>query len=158
MSSEGCWTTSTNELIRLFGDAIRALIPIAERAHMAWREPAAYDDWDGICEAIYRSIVIMSIQYSEGVGSFLPLPDYDRRIRCYDQNSFVGGKWSGENAAFVCFETTVAPFDTCLFAVLDQKLNVVAQKRIPVTDVEFVLVRRQHEKHPAFFDALSVEL
>jgi hypothetical protein len=158
MSSEASWTTSTDELVRLFEDAIRALIPIAERAQMAWKEPAAYDDWDRICEAIYRSIVIMSIEHSEGVGVSLPILDYDFRIRCYDQNSFIGRKGSGENAAFVCFETASAPFDTCLFAVLDRKLNVVAVERLSTMSVEFVLVRRKHGEHSAFFDTLSVLL
>ena len=57
MSPRAKWTTSVDELIRLFGDAIRALIPIAERARMQWKAPDSYDDWDHICEAIYRSIV-----------------------------------------------------------------------------------------------------
>jgi hypothetical protein len=70
MSPVRKWTTSTDELLGLFGDAIRALVPIAERAQMRWKEPDAYDDWDQICEAIYRSIVIRSIEFAEELGAF----------------------------------------------------------------------------------------
>jgi hypothetical protein len=63
MSSKGKWTTSVDELMRLFGDAIRTLVPIAERARMHWKEPDSNDDWDRICEAIFRSIVIGSIEF-----------------------------------------------------------------------------------------------
>jgi hypothetical protein len=140
------WRTSIDELIRLFGDAIRALVPIAERAHMAWKEPDAYDDWDQICEAIYRSIVIGSIEFTEGIGTFLPVPDYDRRINSYEKNSFIGDMNSKDEVAFVCFETKTAPFDMCLFAVLDRDLKVVGNKRVATADVKFNFVCRDRDR------------
>jgi hypothetical protein len=140
------WTTSIDELVRLFGDAIRALIPIAERAHMAWKEPDAYDDWDQICEAIYRSIVIGSIEFAEGMGTSLPVPDYDRRIKSYDKSSFISDANSKDAAAFVCFETEKTPFDMCLFAVFDRDLNVVGNKRTATADVKFNFVCRDRNR------------
>ena len=140
------WTTSIDELIRLFSDAIRALIPIAERAHMAWKEPDAYDDWDQICEAIYRSIVIGSIEFAEGMGTSLPMPDYDRRIKSYDKNSFIGDANSKDEVAFVCFETRSTPFDMCLFAILDSNLNIVGYNRVAIADVKFNFVCRDRDR------------
>jgi hypothetical protein len=75
------WAASVDELVSLFGDALRALVPIAGCAHMVWKEPDAYDDWDHICEAIYRSIVIGSIEHADEIGKFMPVLDYDRRTR-----------------------------------------------------------------------------
>lgn len=153
------WTTSIDELIRLFGDAIRALVPIAERAHMAWKEPDAYDDWDQICEAIYRSIVIGSIESAEGMGTSLPVPDYDHRIKSYDKNSFIGDANSKNEVAFVCFETKSTPFDMCLFAVLDRNSDVVSYSRVAIADVKFNLIRRDRDGAASeFIEGLTVLL
>ena len=61
------WDVSIDELVRSFRDALCALVPIAERVQMPWKEPNAYDDWDHMCEAIYRSIVIGSIEHAQGI-------------------------------------------------------------------------------------------
>ena len=134
--------TSVNELVLLFSDAMRVLIPIAERAHMPWKEPDAYDDWDHICEAIYRSMVISSIEHADEIGKFMPILDYDRRTSSYEKNSFIGDAKSKEKEAFLCFETETAPFDHCLFAVLDRDLNVVGNRRVATAHAEFIFVRR----------------
>jgi hypothetical protein len=159
MSPRAKWTTSVDELVRLFGDAIRALIPIAERAHMQWKAPDSYDDWDQICEAIYRSIVIGSIEFAEGAGASLPLPDYDHRISSYEKNSFIGNSNSKDEVAFVCFETEMSPFDTCLFALLDRNLNVVGNRRTATEDVKFNLGRRDRNSGALeVIDRLTVSL
>jgi len=81
------WDVSIDELVRSFRDALCALVPIAERVQMPWKEPNAYDDWDHMCEAIYRSIVIGSIEHAQGIEAFLPIAGYDRRILSYEKNS-----------------------------------------------------------------------
>jgi hypothetical protein len=146
MSPRAKWTTSVDELVRLFGDAIRALIPIAERARMHWKAPDAYDDWDHICEAIYRSIVIRSIGFAEGIpASSLPVPDYDLRISSYEKNSFIGNSNSKDEMAFVCFETETSPFDVCLFTLLDRNLNVVGNRRVATANAKFNLSCRDRD-------------
>ncbi len=110
---------------------------------MSWKEPDAYDDWDAICQAIYRSIVIGSIAHSDEAGGAMPLPDYDRRLSCYDSNSFIGDATSQGQMAFVCFETETFPFDRCLFDVLDRTFNVVSQRRVPTVGARFCLYRRR---------------
>jgi hypothetical protein len=131
------WETSVDELLGLFRDAMSALIPIAERAHMPWKEPQAYDDWDAICRAIYRSIVIGSMEHAAGIGTSMPLPDYDLRTSSYEKSSFIGNAASKERAAFVCFETERFPFDRCLFAVLDSNSKVVSKRQILTADTHF---------------------
>jgi hypothetical protein len=159
MSPRAKWTTSVDELVRLFGDAIRALIPIAERARMQWKAPDSYDDWDHICEAIYRSIVIRSIEFAEGMGTSLPVPDYDRRFNSYEKNSFIGDLNSKDEMAFVCFETEASPFDACLFALLDRNLNVVGDKRVATVDAKFNLSCRDRDNGALkLVDELTVSL
>jgi hypothetical protein len=136
------WETSVDELLALFREAMRALIPVAERAHMRWKEHDAYDDWDTICQAIYRSIVIGSIEQADGIGRSMPQPDYDLRTNSYEKNSFIGDAASKEEAAFVCFETERFPFDRCLFAVLDPTSKVVSERRVLTADAHFSLFCR----------------
>lgn len=81
-------------------------------------------------------------EHADEIGKFMPILDYDWRIGSYDKNSFVGDAKSKEKEAFVCFETETAPFDQCLFAVLDRDLNVVGNRRVATAGVEFIFVRR----------------
>lgn len=159
MSSRAKWATSIDELVRLFGDARRALVPIAERAHMAWKEPDSDDDWDQICKAVYSSIVIGSIEFAEEIGASQPVPDYDRRINSYESNSFIGDANSKDDVAFICFETETSPFDACLFALLDRNLNVVGNRRVATADVKFNLgCRDRNSGNLEVIDKLTVSL
>lgn len=137
------WKTSVDELIALFGDALRALVPVAERAQMSWKEPDAYDDWDHICQAIYRSIVIGSLEQAADVSNFLPMLDYDRRTNTYQMNSFIGDTDASGGAAFVCFETKHLPFDRCLFVVLDRNFDVVGERRTVTAATRFSFFYRE---------------
>ncbi|MGW1421949.1 hypothetical protein ACWAT4_17730 [Bradyrhizobium manausense] len=153
------WETTVDELIVLFGDSLRALIPVAERARMAWKEPNAYDDWDHICEAIYRSIVISSVEHADGLRGFLPMLDYDRRTSSYEMNSFIGETNSKGEAAFVCFETETSPFDRCVFAVLDGNLSVISERRAATAGTRFSLYCRQPNiRDQKSFDRITVSI
>jgi len=159
MTPPANWITSIDELVRLFGDAIRGLVPIAERAHMQWRAPDSYDDWDQICEAIYRSIVIGTIEFAEEARTFLPVPDYDRRINSYEKNSFLVDTKSKDDVAFVSFETETEPFDVSLFALLDRNLRVIGSRRAATADVKFNLgCRDQNSGAWELIDKLTVSL
>jgi hypothetical protein len=153
------WATSIDELVRSFRDAICALIPVAERVQMHWREPDVYDDWDRICDAIYRSIVIDSIEHARGIAAFAPVSAYDHRISSYEKNSFIGNFYSKGKLAFVCFETDVLPFDRSLFAVLDGNFTVAGYSRIPSEEVKFIFCSKDRESgNLGFHDAIGVLL
>jgi hypothetical protein len=152
------WKTSVDELLALFRDAIQALIPVAERAHMSWREPDAYDDWDAICQTIYRSIVIGSIEHADGIVGFMPMLDYDLRTQFYGNSSFIGDATSKEKAAFVCFETEELPFDRCRFAVLDSNFKVASERRLLTADMRFSFFGRGDSGTLKSFDSMAVSL
>ena len=141
MPSEG-WATSVDELVQIFRTALIALIPIADRAHMSWREPDNYDDWDSMAAAIYESIVSRSLEESSEWKKFDPVPKYDWRTSRYSNNSFLTAGDEPGACAFICFETSASPFDTCLFGRLDES-NVVSGFERRRTDlVNFVLAGR----------------
>jgi hypothetical protein len=155
--SKSSRATSAHEILCLFREALLSLIPIAEKAHMAWREPEAYDDWDRICEAIFQSIVVESIENAEGIGKFFPMQKYDQRIASYHDKSFIARYGAKEINAFICFETRDKPFDTCLFATLDVVGNVTGEARISISSTKMIFARRD-ENGLKFFDQLDIAL
>jgi hypothetical protein len=145
MMAQSRWEVSIDELVRSFRDGICALIPIAERVRMSWKQPDAYDDWDYICAAIYHSIVLGSIENAFESGAFLPIIEYDRLIRYYEKNSFICDSYSEGRSAFVCFETETFPFDKCLFALLDSNLVITGFSRILASETRFAFFSRHQE-------------
>ena len=153
------WTTSIDELVRAFRDAMCTMVPIAERVHIPWKEPDAYDDWDQICDAIFRSIVINSIKHTRGLGASAPIVPYDRRISSYKENSFIGNLCSKGRSAFLCFETDVSPFDQSLFARLDSDFAVVEYGRIPTEEVKFIFCSQDRGAgNVIFHDTIDVRI
>lgn len=151
------WETTVNELMEIFHQALLAMIPIAEKARMPWKEPDTYDDWDEICEVIYKSIIIQSIRNDDKNIKLQPILKYDARVDDYSQLSFITKEQSSEYLAFVCFETSQAPFDVCLFAVLDAQGKVTGQQRYPLSATKFLFAGRN--SHGIMLaDTLSIRL
>lgn len=143
----------------MFRNGLEALVPVVEQARIPWKGPEAYDHWDDISEAIYRSIVIGALTFVDESDPFLPIPGYGFWLSSYAPNSFITNVALAEKTAFVCFETELAPFDTCLFAALDSNLNVVGKHRIATADTRFLFFRRDPgATAPLILDALNVSL
>ncbi len=157
MSATRTWTTSIDDLLRTFRDGLIALIPIAERACIAWKEPNAYDDWDIISQALYKAIIITSIEWASDHSALMPIAEYDVRMSTYEDRSFIADKANSKNSAFICFETKGSPFDTCLFAQLDDRRNVIELYERPLQNVEFLFVGRGLNA-TIFSDVLNVVL
>lgn len=135
------WNTSVDEMISIFRAALTALVPVIERAHMHWREPYAYDDWDSICETIYDSIVVSSIKNALAEKNIRPIVKYDQRIQSYKDVSYISCS-NEKYAPFICFETTITPFDTVVFATLDEAGDTISIGRASATRNEFTFVAR----------------
>jgi hypothetical protein len=142
MVSKNLWVTSVNELAQIFRDALVGLIPIAERAHMPWKEPSNYDDWNSIAAALYESLVVRSIEESSEWNKFEPIPKYNKRVDRYSNNSLLTTHDEPVTRAFICFETDSNPFDTCLFARLDETNRVTDFEHQKTNSVNFVLAAR----------------
>jgi hypothetical protein len=136
------WVTSVDELVQIFRAALIALVPIADRAHMPWREPNNYDDWDSIAAAIYESVVSRSLEESSEWDKFDAVPKYDKRTDCYSNSSYLTTKDESGACAFICFETKSFPFDTSLFGRLDESNVVISFERRKTDSVGFVLAGR----------------
>jgi hypothetical protein len=91
----------------IFRDALIGVVPAVERAHIAWKDAEAYDDWELIEEALYRVIVVESLVWSladpsttetlahdtrEGVyrSGVITLPRYGFWYPDYSSMSYIG--------------------------------------------------------------------
>ena len=151
------WVTSVDELFQIFRAALVALIPIADRARMPWKEPNNHDAWDSIAAAIYKSIVSRSLEESFEWNGFDAIEEYDRRTDRYSKSSFLTTKAEPGACAFICFETKSSPFDTCLLARLDESNAVINFERRRADTVSFVLAGRS-ENVVTIVDTLRVLL
>src|SRR5579883_1047465 len=158
MMAQSKWEVSIDELVRSFRDGVCALVPVAERVHMLGRQPNAYDDGDHICAAIYRSIVISSIEHAFESGAFLPIVQYDRRISSYSEYSFICDSSLHGASAFICLETETLPFDQALFAILDSNLTVTRLSRKPTLETKFSFLSRCQDGEDQSFERIRVLL
>lgn len=131
------WHIAVDELMIIFRDAIGALIPFAERMRMPWREPDAYDDWDGICLSLYKSFVIMAVQNSKGVQGSQRIMGYNARRTSIKGMSFVGVSIGTRKGVFLRLHTTNNPLDSCLIAEMDAHGKVFSHKSILIKDIKF---------------------
>jgi hypothetical protein len=96
-------------------DGLVALVPIAERARIAWRGDDVYDEWDRITEALFQSLVVDSIGNSNAGPLSRPLAKYgfveeplaELSVIQVAQPSILASE-----LAFIDFTSTAAPFDT----------------------------------------------
>ncbi len=166
MSNPGKWTTSVNELMHVFRDSLRSLVPCMERAKIAWREPDAYDDWDDIAQALYENIVVRSIEYSLGPKGreSMVLPEYGMLYPLYDDMSFIelvlGEPRDDQYNVFLDFATADRPFDTARYVVvLAQHLNRTEEPRgAAVESANFAFVKQDEHGHRKRISSISVEL
>lgn len=114
-------TFGISDLIGTFRDGLVALVPVAERARIAWREPAAYDPWEGIEQALFASFVTSVVQNAVP-NPPRPLPKYGFTYGSYADLSFItehAARLSGERLVFSKLTTARDPFDTMRFSDVD---------------------------------------
>lgn len=105
------------DIVENFRRALSAVVPCAERAGVPWRRPDAYDEWDAVASALYRSLVVEPIrwQLSEANWESFSLPDYDLLRPHYGEFSWIvvgGSKPKEGRFLFHAFATRKQPFDT----------------------------------------------
>src|SRR6202035_1122688 len=91
---------------------------------------------------LYESLVVRSIEESSEWNKFDSIPKYDKRIEGYSNSSFLTAHGGSVTRAFICFETDSYPFDTSLFARLDETDMVTGFERLKTNSVDFILAAR----------------
>lgn len=114
-------TFGVSDIIGVFRAGLVALVPIAERARIAWRGPAVYDPWEGIEQALFASIVA-SVSDNAAPDRPRPLPRYGLVHGSYADLSFFterAARLRGERLVFLKLTTAEEPFDTMCFLGVD---------------------------------------
>ncbi len=133
---------SISTLLLTFRDALSSLVPHAETLGIPWKDGDAYDDWDNISSALFKSMVARSIQYAKECPDNTPLAPYDILIPSYKGSAYFSvSNISNNKNAFVKFSTSENPFDTVMLACLeDAKFKKNEMIYIPAENCIFDLV------------------
>lgn len=140
------WSTSITSLMDLLLESYKSLIPTLNKAHINFSEIDSYDDWDGISEALFNSIVITSIQNSNiDVEEFCK---YGLRIENYKNKSAIAIKRNLSKdfiEVFVNYDKIDNIIPRICFCKVDKySLEVISYSEILYKDIEFVLVADMH--------------
>lgn len=65
-----------DRLIEAFQACLLALIPQMEAVGLPWRDGEAYDDWDRIEEALFKSVISTPVEFTPSEGASRPLRRY----------------------------------------------------------------------------------
>lgn len=123
------WQTTVGQLIVVFRDALRALIPHVERVRIEWRDGSAYDDWDEIAQTLYEKIVVSSLLWAmpEDDRERSQLPDYSTTYASYAGKTIIAVNRTSteERLVFHSFATEKDPFDKVRVCKVDREGHVL---------------------------------
>lgn len=108
-----------------FRQCLTTVIPYLERAHVPWKNEAAYDEWDDIASAIYRALVCSVICDTISKTTPLVIAEYGMVYDTYIDRLFVGLYDDQRYYALVEFKTNETTFDTALCCELDRSWSSI---------------------------------
>lgn len=144
--ADDVYRATIGELLEIFRDALAALIPLADRAKMNYRDIEPHRDWERLAESLFDAFVRSPIESDRSrAHDELPLARYD-----IDLDDYLGKSWlglasdSGEITAIVRFLSYDDPFDTAQIVEIDPATLRANQRRtVPLSEVVPVLYRRR---------------
>ncbi len=134
------FSTSVNGLIKVYCEAMAALMPSLDRVNIEWRDGSAYDDFDQIAECLFKGIVLNSLQH--GTDSSQEFFAYGRGYDEYGNLNYIAvdnANVESNRVAFQSFQSSSAPMDSVKIALLDDNLQKIAVQVIPNVNLRFSL-------------------
>jgi hypothetical protein len=140
------WPTTVTQLVLVFRDALRALVPHMEKAKIEWQDESAYDDWDEIAQTLYEKIVVASLRWAipEDERERCQLPAYNTMYPSYaGKTVIVVNRGVGpERLVFHSFTTIEEPFDKVRACTVGADGRVVGGEFV-LLDVDRVTYRAE---------------
>lgn len=140
---------TVNVLLANLRDALSALAPVAERAHISWRDGEAYDDWDDLASCVYEILVGRTIAADASAGpGVLPLAPYDMRLPSYaEHSSFAVATEDGSALFFNKLSAGEGDFGAAetVPATLGGRLLDAEPVVLPIDSVSWTLLRRRND-------------
>src|SRR3954466_740972 len=97
------WRTTVDQLLLVFRDALRALVPHVEKVRIEWRDGSAYDDWDAIAQTLYERMVVSSLLWAmpENERERSQFPDYNMTYSSYGGKTVIAVNHGSTNERLV---------------------------------------------------------
>lgn len=147
----GIWQTTVKKVISIFRDALIALAPALDKAHIPYGDYEQYDDFDAIAEVLYEQIVLNSIKgdFSNN-DSILEIPAYGFSFVSERHTAFIEVSLNTEaNEKHYCvfrsFSSNENLFDAVFCGLLNKGSGIVSEetKYFPFTECSFQLRHRE---------------
>ena len=107
------------ELLDNFQEALRAIVPMADKIGMAWKNDEAYDEWEEFEASLFNGFVVKQLIYDQDVRRIKPFVPYKTSVRSLQSYSYI--QHLDERAwIFLGLRTREAPFDSCWLQAFDQ--------------------------------------
>ena len=136
---------SIDELLGTFRAALLALVPVADRAKLGWRENETHPAWERLAVCAYDAFVRgpVSVDRDRRASDFLLAP-YDIDLEGYGDNSWIGVEDSiHPGCAMVRVVSVAAPFDSVQIVDVDLVSGRPGERRlVRWDDARFLLYRR----------------
>ena len=134
------WKPKVNELMEIFRNSMIDLIPSMEKAHIYWHQAKAYDDWDNINQALFKSIIVSAVKFSKEFDEATEMPGYDSIYDPMDKFVLIGidlknNLQQDKNFIFHSYITKNTPFDTVEYC--QENENKIIRKRFYDINTEF---------------------
>lgn len=159
-SNSEAWRVTANALLANLRDALSALVPVAERARISWREGEAYDDWDDLASCVYDVLVSRTIAADVGAGrEALPLAPYDMRLPSYAEHSAIAART--DDGSVLLFNRLLAgegdfAAAEAVSASLDGRLLEAGPAVLPIDSVSWLLLWRRRDASTEFREDVIV--
>ncbi len=144
--ADDVYQATVGELFDNFRRALLAILPIAERAQINYRDEQTHRDWERLAESMFDAFIRSPIDSDRAAtGRELPLARYD-----IDVDDYLALSWLAANAdsphrgAVIRFLSKAAPFDTVQVVDIDPvTLRADRRRTVAVSEIRPALYRRR---------------
>jgi hypothetical protein len=143
--ADDVYRATVDELFENFRRALLAILPIADRAKINYRDQETHRDWERLAESMFDAFVRSPIDCDRAaMGRELPLARYD-----IDLDDYLAVSWLASNAdsphcgAVVRFLSQSAPFDTVQVVDINEvTLRAGRRRTVATSEITPALYRR----------------
>lgn len=139
------WKTNVNEIIEIFRESLNTIVPIFEKAKLEWKVGKAYDEWDNVCEALFKSIVCCNL-YNDSLLNY-PIAEYGFTYSNYLELDYIE-LITNENRkiVFLSFDNTNHPFNKINVVELDKNENRIDLIKLNYDNLSFRFIKKSENK------------
>jgi hypothetical protein len=140
------YRATIGELVDNFRRALLAILPVADRAKINYRDDETHRDWERLAGSLFDVFVRSPIDSDRSAGGCeLPLAKYDIDIDDYLAVSWLASdSESPHRGAVIRFLSQGAPFDTVQVVDIDPvTLRAGERRTIAASEITPVLYRRR---------------